>query len=493
MPQRKRKPTPQEPSGLSVLILVFGVMIALALLVRLVTGLISSPVKLQEDPQMTVTEPAPEETEEKQSLWDRLFGGKKEEENDPDPTETTPQETRPQIVSTATVGTMGDMLMHIQLFDAKHNAISNLGGGNYDFSPVFEYVADAVSELDYAIANLETTFGGDNYPYQGNPTFNCPDPLAKALADAGYDMMLTANNHCSDTLMPGIKRTLNVVRNAGMETLGTRLTGDEKRYSIVEVNGIRIGMVCYTYTMKMVEGVPSLNGGWPLDEPELVNWFTYDDLEGFYQEIGGVYSDMKAAGAEAAMLFIHWGDEYQLTENTWQNTIAQKMCDLGFDVIVGGHPHVVQPMELLESTVDPEQKTVCIYSLGNSVSNQRLGNLKSIQTAHTEDGALFTVTFEKWSDGHVRVSGTDVLPLWVTMHEATGKLEYNILPLDKLAEDTWAQQFGLSPETQKAAQASWQRTMDIVGGGLQECLLWLNDANENREDPAAAQAAEQGG
>lgn len=274
-----------------------------------------------------------------------------------------------------------------------------------------------------------------------------------------------------------------------METLGTRLTEEEPRYTIVEVNGIRIGMVCYTYTLKMVEGVPSLNGGWPLDEPNLVNWFTYDDLNGFYNEISGVYSDMMTAGAEATMLFIHWGDEYQLTENTWQNTIAQKMCDLGFDVIVGGHPHVVQPMELLESTADPNHKTVCIYSLGNSVSNQRLGNLTSITTAHTEDGVLFTVTFEKKSDGSVRVSAADVLPLWVTMHEATGKLEYNILPLEKAAEDTWAQQFSLSPETQKAAGDSWKRTMEIVGGGLTECRTWLSSGNEIRENPEAADAA----
>ena len=489
MPQKKRKPTHQEPSGISVLILIFAVLIVIALMVRLVIGLISSPVNQEEIQQQVVTEPVPEETEKQQSFWDRLFGGKEEEEGTLASTESVPDETLPKVVSTATVGTMGDMLMHKQLFDAKHDAIANLGGGDYDFSPIFEYLKDTVSELDYAIANLETTFGGDDYPYQGNPTFNCPDPLAEALADAGYDMMLTANNHCSDTLMPGIKRTLNVVRNAGMETLGTRLTGEEPRYTIAEVNGIRIGMVCYTYTLKMVEGAPSLNGGWPLDEPSLVNWFTYDDLNGFYNEVGGVYTDMMAAGAEATMLFIHWGDEYQLTENTWQNTIAQKMCDLGFDVIVGGHPHVVQPMELLESTLDPDHRTVCIYSLGNSVSNQRLGNLTSITTAHTEDGALFTVTFEKKSDGTVRVSDAEVLPLWVTMHEATGKLEYNILPLDKAAEDTWGQQFDLSPEVQKAAKDSWQRTMDIVGDGLQECRTWLNQANEIRENPEAAEAA----
>ena len=488
MPQRKRKPAPQEPSGAAALIFVFAIVIALALVVRLVVSVIDGGAPAPAETQAVTTEPAATEevpTEEKLSFWEKLFG--KKDETEPDQPELSPEE--PTVTSTATVGTMGDLLMHIQLFDAGHNAITNLGGGSYDFSPILEYMTDTVSGLDYAIANLETTFGGDGYPYQGNPTFNCPDQLAEALADSGYDMLLTANNHCSDTLMDGIKRTLSVVRGENIATLGTRLTESEPRYTIADVNGIKIGMVCYTYTLKMVDGVPSLNGGLPLSEPGLVNWFTYEDLNSFYNEIGSVYSDMTAAGAEATMLFIHWGEEYQLTENSQQNAIAQKMCDLGFDVIVGGHPHVVQPMELLESTLDSDHKTVCIYSLGNAVSNQRLGNLTSITTAHTEDGILFTVTFEKYSDGSVYLAGTDVLPLWVNMHSDTGKLEYNILPLDKTKEDSWAQQFGLTADTKKAAQDSYTRTMAIVGAGLTDCQNWLTQAKELRENPEAAEAA----
>ena len=486
MPQRKRKQAPQNPSGLSALILIFSVMILLALLVRLSINLIdSSPAPAETQPtatEETVTEP----TEESLSFWQKLFGGKKKEET---PAETESEETAPYCVSTATVGTMGDLLMHIQLFDAGHNSIANLGNGRYDFSPIFEYMVSTVSGLDYAIANLETTFGGDGNPYQGNPTFNCPDQLADEAAITGFDMLLTANNHCSDTLNAGIRRTLTVARGEGLATLGTRLTESEPRYTIAEINGIKVGMVCYTYTMKMVDGVPSLNGGLPLEEPDLVNWFTYDDLPGFYSQISAVYSDMTAAGAEATMVFIHWGEEYQLTENAQQNAIAQKLCDTGFDVIVGGHPHVVQPMELLESTADPSHKTVCIYSLGNSVSNQRQGNLTSITTAHTEDGVLFTVTFEKYSDGAVYVTGADVLPLWVNMHSSTGKLEYNILPLDKTKEDSWAQQFGLDAATLKKAQDSYTRTMDIVGAGLQDCQTWLDQENQARLEPDAAEAA----
>ncbi|MBQ3504231.1 MAG: CapA family protein [Oscillospiraceae bacterium] len=483
--KKRRTPTPQPPSGIAVLVLFLGVLILLAGLVRLTTELITANPRPADPPAAVTEAPETEEAEtaapeEKQSFWDKLFG---KETQPPETEDTTPTETQPTVVSTATVASMGDMLMHIQLFSKKHDAIANLGDGNYDFSPVFEYLTDTVRSYDYAIANLETTFGGDDYPYQGNPTFNCPDQLSSALADTGYDMMLTANNHCSDTLLPGIKRTLNVVRQAGMDTLGTRLTEDEQRYEIVEVNGIKIGMTCYTYTLKMVDGVPSLNGGLPLENPDLVNYFTYNDLNGFYSQVDAVYDDMTAAGAEATMMFIHWGDEYQLTENATQNAIAQKLCDLGFDVIVGGHPHVVQPMELLESTVNPDHKTVCLYSLGNSVSNQRLGNLTSITTAHTEDGVLLSVTFEKYSDGSVAVSAADILPLWVNMHSATGKLEYNILPLDAAKESSWAEDFGLTAETLKAAKDSHKRSMDIVGAGLAQCQSWLSQARNQRLNP----------
>ena len=162
--------------------------------------------------------------------------------------------------------------------------------------------------------------------------------------------------------------------------------------------------------------------------------------------------------------------------------MAQKLCDLGIDVIIGGHPHVVQPVELLESTTDPEHKTVCLYSMGNAVSNQRLGNLQSIQTAHTEDGILFTVTFEKYSDGSVYLVGTDAIPTWVNMHtNSIGRTEYNILPLDDDREDEWATLFEINDTTLNAAKNSYARTMAIVGEGLTECQAYLEQAKEDRE------------
>lgn len=395
------------------------------------------------------------------------------------PTETTMPEPE-KVIATATISAQGDLLMHKPIFDSQSVVLQS--DGSYDFSSIFKYFTETAQSYDYAIANLETTFGGDEFPYQGNPAFNCPDSFLDSVVEAGYDMLLTANNHSYDTLMTGITRTLENVRAAGLGTLGTRLSEDELRYSIVDVNGIKIGMVCYTYTSGLSDkGVPRLNGNSPVENPELVNWFYNRNPEKMYEEMETILSDMEENGAEVTMLFIHWGNEYELTENSFQNQQAQALCDLGVDVIVGGHPHVVQPVELLTSTTDPEHKTICIYSMGNAVSNQRSGNIPACPTPHTEDGILFEITFEKYSDGSVYVQSADILPTWVNMHYDNGGREYNILPLDIEQQDQWQAKFSLSDNTLNAAQRSYDRTMKIVGDGLTQIQEYLAQAKVDRE------------
>jgi poly-gamma-glutamate synthesis protein (capsule biosynthesis protein) len=149
---------------------------------------------------------------------------------------------------------------------------------------------------------------------------------------------------------------------------------------------------------------------------------------------------------------------------------------MGVDVIVGGHPHVVQPMELLQSTLDPTHRTVCIYSLGNVVSNQREGIDPSFEGGFTEDGVIFNVTFEKYSDGSVHMANVDVLPTWVNMHTTDGVKEYNVLPLDMRQESQWKEMFDISDETLKKAQDSYKRTMKILEDGLEECQTHLQNA-----------------
>ena len=211
-----------------------------------------------------------------------------------------------------------------------------------------------------------------------------------------------------------------------------------------------------------------------------MNYFANNNPDKLYNELGPIMEGMKADGAEVTMILLHWGQEYQLTENAAQDKMAQKLCDMGFDVIVGGHPHVVQPMAVLESTETPGHKTYCIYSLGNAVSNQRNGYISACPGAHGEDGLLFTVTFEKYSDGKVYVAGVDALPTWVNMQANTGAKEYNIVPLDKESEDAWGN-LGMTADQVKLAQQSYQRTMKIIGEGLKACQDDLAQARADRE------------
>jgi poly-gamma-glutamate synthesis protein (capsule biosynthesis protein) len=147
---------------------------------------------------------------------------------------------------------------------------------------------------------------------------------------------------------------------------------------------------------------------------------------------------------------------------------------LGIDVIVGNHAHVPHPVSLPTSENDDSQKTLCLYSTGNALSNQRLGNISYVKTAHTEDGILFSFSFAKYSDGTVRVENVELLPLWVNMYTSkeTNKVVYDILPLDDQVED-WKTQFNLTDKTLKQAEDSLARTTKIVGEGLQEVNAYL--------------------
>ena len=406
---------------------------------------------------------ATDSTEETKKGW---FQKETEPPTEP-PTEAP---TAPTIVSTAKISATGDVLMHMPVVNT-----TKVSGG-YDFTPIFQYLDDYSAAADYAVANLETTLAGlDNgYAYSGYPCFNCPDEIAFDLQEAGFDMILTANNHCYDTRTVGLKRTVQTVRGLGLETLGTHASADDTKYTVQDINGIKVGMLCYSYaTGDDYPDRASMNGILTSEDAKgLINYFDYDNLTGFYNEVSGYIDAMEAQGAQAVVMYIHWGEEYQLQANTNQTTVAQGLCDLGIDVIVGGHPHVVQPVDLLSSTTDPDHKTVCLYSMGNAISNQRR-TLMNLNTGHTEDGVLFSFTFAEYSDGTVRLDSVELLPTWVWM----GSSSYRIIPLDTEVAD-WGSAFNLGSDGVASAKASYDRTMKLVAEGIQESNEYLTAQRE---------------
>ena len=402
-----------------------------------------------------------------------------------------PTEAAPQLLSTATILSTGDVLMHGKVINSGKQE-----DGSYNFDSIFQYVKSYSQAADFSVANLETTLcGTDNgYAYAGNPKFNCPDAIVDSLKGAGFDMLLTANNHADDTSLVGYKRTLNTVRDKGLDTLGTYLSADEQKWTIEEVNGIKIGMVCYTYSDGFSQnGYPLLNYN-EVGENGILNYFTYDKLPEFYTQLQGYLDEMKAAGADATVVYLHWGEEYKWQTgegpNANQTAMAQKLCDMGVDVIVGGHPHVVQPVDLLTSGTDAEHKTIVLYSMGNAVSNQRKEEMQQSEpTGHTEDGVLFCVTFAKYSDGSVFVDSAELIPTWVNMHANSGATEYNILPLEESTAAQWQAQFGLTDTQLVNAKASFDRTQALVLPGMEKVQNYLTQQKQLRESVSLDDAA----
>ena len=392
---------------------------------------------------------------------------------------TVPQLTEApiQVVSSAKISVTGDLLPHKAIYSQGSAVYKDKQ--DYDFTPVFKFLNGYTDQADYAVANLETTLRGPEVAYSGNPKFNTPDQIVDAARAVGFDMLLTANNHCNDTGLDGVLRTVEVVRQKGLTALGSNLSEEEKKYQIVDLNGIKVGMLCYSYEDSQNPNVVTFNyNELPRKASNLVCSFPLFEKaksrEPFYNEVANLIKEMKDQGADAIVMYLHWGEEYHLEPNADQKNMAQYLCDMGVDVIVGGHPHVIEPLELLTSTLDENHKTVCIYSLGNAFSNQRKEEMTSQKSGHTEDGMLFNFTFQKYSDGEVKLSCVEIIPTWVDKHQnEEDKREYNILPLENEKRDQWQQMFGIDAETSQRAAESYDRTIAIVAPGLEQVNAWL--------------------
>ncbi|MBE6754909.1 MAG: CapA family protein [Ruminococcaceae bacterium] len=376
------------------------------------------------------------------------------------PVTTLSDKNSDEVIATASLSSVGDLLIHAPVFNSVWKQ-----DGSYDFNPIFQYVKPYLEKADFCVANLEVSLGGteNGLTYSGYPLFNCPDSIVDAAKNMGTDMLLLANNHTYDCGYSGFIRKIGVIANVGLKYTGVGKDNTEKLYNVVNVNGIKIGIVNYTYeTPSTGEGNKAINGIL-LDKNavNLVNTFNYDKLEEFYDDLENKMAQMKNDGAEVIVVYPHWGTEYLLEANEYQSQMAQKMCDLGVDVIVGGHPHVVEPVEVIKSEIS-DKRTVCLYSLGNFISNQR-SHLMNLSTGNTEDGVIFTVNFEKYGDGHVAVKSVEVIPTWVNLSDGN----YRVIPLDKKIDD-WKSAFGLNDFSLDSAKGSYDRTMALVGQGIDD-------------------------
>ena len=268
--------------------------------------------------------------------------------------------------TTFTLSAVGD----IMIYDEQMTDALDSTSGSYDFSHCLAQISKYTSASDICVGTLETTFAGADVGYQGKPDFNAPEILANNLSGAGFDILSTACTYSLQHGITGLVSTIKNIRNAGLDNVGTYYTQEDRSSSggvvIKEVNGLKIGFLGYT---KGCNGL-SIPEGYEYSVNVL-----YDDYSTYFSEISEtqILADLtaaKALGCDVLVAMLHWGSEYETTPSDDQNTIANLMFENGVDIILGSHPHYLQPYETRTvTTVDGEEKQVFVaYSLGNFLS-----------------------------------------------------------------------------------------------------------------------------
>ena len=344
---------------------------------------------------------------------------------------------------------LGNLIIH----QSQINGAKNENG--YDFSPSFQYIKDMVSDADISLGILEGTLAGGEPT--GYPYFNSPDEVIDSLRGAGVDIVNYANNHIYDYDDEGLQRTIDITKEKGLDVLGVKSTEEEKNYLVKEVDGVKIGFASYVFETKTINGYKTINSNpVSISSENLINTFNYNDLESFYNRIESEISAMKAEGVEFIITSMHWGEEYNTYIESTQKEIAQKLNELGVDIILGGHPHVIQPYEIICN--ENGHSTFVIYSQGNSLSNQ---SEQEIGVAESEDGIMIKFTLEK-KDGRVSLKEYNIIPTWVYKEEkGDGTYYHKIIPVEEAL--TSPEEYGINGDVYVRLENSLNRTRSILG------------------------------
>ena len=271
-----------------------------------------------------------------------------------DSSETSaPVETEPEpSEKRASVLAVGDNIIHEAVFlDAAARAAD---GAEYDFLPMYNGVADMIAGADIAFVNHETPLAGKEYGISGYPTFNAPREAAQALVDVGFDVINLANNHILDKRVAGARATVSYVQSLPVTEIGVYLDqADYENIRVTEVNGIRIAWVSFCYGSNNAYNPASDNIIMPL----------LDDDNAIQERIR-----LASERADFVIVSAHWGVDGVAEVTAEEKRLAKLMSEAGADVILGHHPHIIQPVEWCSRT--DGTKTLVVYSLGNFLSTQ---------------------------------------------------------------------------------------------------------------------------
>lgn len=301
----------------------------------------------------------------------------------------TTEEKEEKTDTTFTLTAVGDVLCHnTQYLDAYVK-----DSDSYDFSYVFDDIKQYTKLGDISVASLETSFAGKERGYSNYPKFNSPDELAFALKDIGIDVISTAGNHALDMGYSGLSRTIDILDKADISHLGTYKTKEEQEKILIKyVKGLKLGFINYTYG---TNGIPV-----PSDKPFCVNLIDKDLIK---KQIDAA----KEQNVDILIACMHWGTEYKTSANDNQKELADFLFKNGVDIIIGNHPHVLEPMEKITVTLDDgsTKDGFVIYALGNFISDQNAKN--------TRNSIILNLTITKHVDGKTTIDKAKYIPIYM--------------------------------------------------------------------------------
>ena len=321
-------------------------------------------------------------------------------------TNTIVEEEKPKDI-TISLCVVGDIMCHDTQYKDAYNSTTK----TYDFSHVFTNIADELRSADVTIGNLETTFAGPERGYSGYPTFSTPDALATNLREVGFDVLCTANNHSLDKGYKGLTRTLEVLDNNGIAHMGTYASEESQNKILVkDVNGIKIAFLAYTYG---TNGIPVPSG-----KEYCVNLIDKEQIKADLDKA-------KELDVDLISVNMHWGNEYRLSPTTEQKNLADFLFENGVDIILGSHPHVLEPME--KRTITLEDGTTkdgfLIYSLGNFVSAQT--------KQYTDYSIILNLEITKHGEGNITIDDVTYTPIYVENRGKSADERFKILDIKK--------------------------------------------------------------
>ena len=306
---------------------------------------------------------------------------------------------------TVRISVVGDLMCHSPQYD-----YARVNKDSFDFNPVYREVKKYFWQSDFVFGNLETVAAGKSKGYSGYPLFNSPVEYITALYNSGFHLLSTANNHALDRGETGVLKTIEQLEKNGLLYNGT-FTSEEDRNSIrvIDIKGIKIAFLAYTFG---TNGNPV-----PKGKSYLINLIDFDLIK----------ADIEAArktGAEIVLVHYHFGEEYTREPTAFQKEVVLKTISFGADIIIGGHPHVLQPVQYFKTNNARFDTGFVAYSLGNFISNQR--------DRYKDAGVILNIEITKnLQNTAIYISDVDFIPTWVFKGETDKGNEYVILSLLK--------------------------------------------------------------